>query len=129
MDEQAPNYRSEFFKSPHHAALGLLTLGIGFLAANALSLIVGGTLYALGWVYLPDMGFFRRWVDRRHEKARRALDEQKIAAFVQRRDALIASLSPSRRERYSRLAAVCNDIETAGAENLLASADPATDPR
>jgi hypothetical protein len=129
MDEQAPNYRSEFFKSPHHAALGLLTLGIGFLAANVLSLIVGGTLYALGWVYLPDMGFFRRWVDRRHEKARRALDEQKIAAFVQRRDALIASLSPSRRERYSRLAAVCNDIETAGAENLLASADPATDPR
>jgi hypothetical protein len=129
MDEQAPNYRGEFFKSPHHAALGLLTLGIGFLAANLVSLIVGGTLYALGWVYLPDMGFFRRWVDRRHEKARRAVDEQKVAAFVQRRDALIASLSPSRRERYSRLAGVCGDIETAGAENLLAAADPATDPR
>src|SRR5436190_12126449 len=129
MDELAPNYRAEFFKSPHHAALGLLTLGIGFLAANVLSLIVGGTLYALGWVYLPDMGFFRGWVDRRREKAKRAEDAQKVAAFVQHRDALIASLSPSRRERYNRLAAVCGDIETAGAENLLASTDPATDPR
>ena len=54
---------------------------------------------------------------------------QKVAAFVQRRDALIASLSPDRRERYTRLAAVCRDIETASADNLLASADPATDPR
>ena len=41
----------------------------------------------------------------------------------------IASLSPVRRECYTRLAAVCHDIETASADNLLASADPATDPR
>ena len=30
MEEQAPNYRGEFLPSPHHAALGLLTLGAGF---------------------------------------------------------------------------------------------------
>ena len=29
MEEQAPNYRGEFLPSPHHAALGLLTLGVG----------------------------------------------------------------------------------------------------
>jgi len=129
MDDQAPNYRREFLRSPHHAAFGLFTLGLGFLSANLLGLIVGGTLYTLGWLYLPDMPFFRRWVDRRHETARRAAEAQKVADFVRRRDALLDSLSSSRRERYSRLAAVCRDIETASADNPLASPDPASDPR
>jgi len=113
MDDQAPNYRREFLGSPHHAALGLFTLGLGFLSANLLGLIVGGTLYTLGWLHLPDMPFFRRWVDRRHETARRSEEAQKVADFV----------------RYSRLAAVCRDIETASADNPLASPDPASDPR
>ncbi len=84
MDEQPPNYRREFLESPHHAAFALLTLGIGFLSANLLGLIVGGTVYALGWVHLPDMPFFRRWVDGRHEAARRAEERQKVADFVRR---------------------------------------------
>jgi hypothetical protein len=129
MEEQAPNYHGDFLRSPHHAALGLLTLGLGFLSASLLGLLAGATVYALGWVYLPDMPFFRRWVDRRREAARRAEEMQKVADFVRRRDALLNSLSPSRREKYSNLAAVCHDIETASADNPLASADPATDPR
>ena len=129
MDEQAPNYRREFIGSPHHAVFGLLTLGLGFLSANLLGLIVSGTLYSLGWLHLPDMPFFRRWVDRRHEAATRAAELQKVAEFVRRRDALLDSLSSSRRERYGRLAAVCRDIETAGADSPLASPDPTTDPR
>jgi hypothetical protein len=129
MDEQAPNYHREFLKSPQHAALGLLTLGAGFMSGMILPLIAGVTCYTLGWIYLPDLPFFRHWVDHRHEAAKRAEDMQKVAAFIQRRDALISSLSPVRRECYTRLAAVCHDIETASADNLLASADPATDPR
>jgi hypothetical protein len=129
MDEQTPNYRGEFFSSPHHAALGLLTLGVGFLSATLLGLIAGATVYALGWIYLPDLPFFRGWVDRRQDRARHAAEMQKIAEFVQRRDALLDSLSPSRRERYHRLAAVCRDIETAGVDNPLATANPANDPR
>src|SRR5512135_1432988 len=129
MDEQAPNYHREFLKSPQHAALGLLTLGAGFASGMILPLIAGVTCYTLGWIYLPDLPFFRRWVDRRRDAAKRAEDAQKVAAFVQRRNALIASLSPERRECYNRLAAVCQDIETASADNLLASADPTTDPR
>ena len=129
MEEQAPNYHSEFLPSPHHAALGVLTLGVGFLSANLLGLIVGGTLYALGWIYLPDMPFFRRWVDRRGEATRRAAEVQRVAEFVQRRDALLNSLAASRRERYARLAAVCRDIEMAGADNPLATADSGADPR
>lgn len=129
MDEQAPNYRREFFASPHHAVMGLLTLGAGFLSANLLGLILGATCYVLGWIYLPDMPFFRGWVDRRREHARQAAEMQKVAEFIQRRDALLDSLSPSRRERYNLLAAVCRDIETAGADNPLAAASPGSDPR
>ena len=129
MQDQAPNYRGEFLSSPHHAGMGLLTLGVGFLSANLLGLIVGGTLYALGWIYLPDLPFFRGWVDGRGEIARRTAELQRVAEFVQRRDALLDSLSSSRRERYHRLAAVCGDIETAGSDNPLASPDASTDPR
>ena len=39
MDEQAPNYHREFLKSPQHAALGLLTLGAGFMTGMALPLV------------------------------------------------------------------------------------------
>lgn len=129
MDEQAPNYHSEFFSSPHHATLGLLTLGLGFMSAQLLGLILGVTGYALGWIYLPDMAFFRRWVDGRHDAARRAAEAQKVAEFVQKRQALLNSLAPERRQRYASLAGVCRDIETAGADNLLAAADSTTDPR
>jgi hypothetical protein len=129
MDEQAPNYHREFLKSPQHAALGLLTLGVGFMSGIALPLIAGVTCYTLGWIYLPDLPFFRRWVDRRREAVKRAVEQQKVVAFVQQRDSLLGSLSPVRRECYTRLAAVCQDIETASADSLLASADSATDPR
>jgi hypothetical protein len=129
MDEQPPNYRREFLRSPQHAAFALLTLGLGFVSANPLGLIIGGTLYTVGWLHLPDMPFFRRWVDRRQEAARRAAEMEKVSEFVQRRDALLNSLAASRRERYSRLAGVCGDIETAGADNPLGSSDPSTDPR
>lgn len=129
MEEQAPNYRTEFLKSPQHAVFGLLTLGLGFLSAEMLPLIAGATVYVLGWIYLPDLGFFRRWVDRRHDSVKRGQEMQKVADFARKRDALIASLGQERRARYFRLAQVCGDIETASADNLLASADPATDPR
>jgi hypothetical protein len=129
MDPEAPNYRAEFWKSPHHAALGLLTIGLGFLSAQLLPLIIGVTAYALGWIYLPDMSFFRRWVDGRCDAMKRAADQQKVADFVRRRDDLVASLSPERCARYQRLSGVCRDIESASRDSLLASADAATDPR
>jgi hypothetical protein len=106
-----------------------VTLGLGFLSAQLLPLIAGATLYALGWIYLPDLSFFRRWVDRRQDSVKRAAEAQKVAEFVRRRETLLLSLSADRRDRYNRLASVCHDIETASADNLLASADPSTDPR
>lgn len=129
MDDKPVNYHAEFFKSPQHAALGVLTLGLGFLSAELIPLIVGATLYTLGWIYLPDIGFFRRWVDRRNEAGKQAAEAQKVAEFVKRRDALLGSISPAKRDQYSRLAQVCRDIENASADNVLASPDSTTDPR
>lgn len=129
MEDQPLSYHREFFKSPQHAALAFTTLGLGFLSAQFLGLIAGLTVYVLGWIYLPDLPFFRRWVDHRYDAVKRAAEAQKVAEFVQRRDGLLRSLSPDCRERYGRLAQVCRDIETASADNLLASADPTTDPR
>jgi hypothetical protein len=129
MDDERPNYHREFLASPQHATLGLLTLGAGFVSGMVLPLIAGATLYTLGWIYLPDLPFFRRWVDRRQEAAKREAELKKVAEFVQRRQALVDSLAPSRRARYTALAQVCRDIETASADNLLASADSSTDPR
>jgi hypothetical protein len=129
MDDQSPNYHLEFLKSPQHATLGLLTLGAGFMSGMLLPLIAGATLYTLGWIYLPDLPFFRRWVDSRHDATKRSTELQKVAEFVRRREAIVASLSAERRARYARLAQVCRDIENASADNLLASPDPANDPR
>jgi hypothetical protein len=128
MQEQAPNYRKEFLKSPQHVALGLLTLGIGFASGAILPLIAGATLYAIGWVHLPDMGFFRGWVDRRSENERKAAALAQVQEFTRRRDQLLSSLLPARRQRYEGLAQVCRDIESASAENPMAN-DPAADPR
>ncbi len=128
MDEQPINYRGEFLKSPQHAWLGILTLGLGFLSANVLGLIAGATLYSVGWIHLPDAPFFRRWVDRKNQDANQLASAAQVTQFVQKRDALLQSLSPPRRERYAALAEVCRNIESASAENPISS-DSGTDPR
>ena len=129
MEAAAPNYRLEFLKSPQHVVLGVLTLGLGFLSASLLGLLAGATVYALVWIYLPDMPFFRRAVDRKREAARRAAALAQVAEFVQRRDKLLASLSSGQRARYNALADVCHNIEAASADSSLTPADPGADPR
>src|SRR5580765_6644307 len=124
MEPQASNYRREFLKSPHHVGLGLLTVGLGFISGAALPLIVGGTLSSLGWLYLPDFAFFRHWVENRNQAARQAEESKKVADFVQRRDALIGSLSTRCREKYRNLSGVCHDIESASSENSLVPSNP-----
>lgn len=128
-EQSQPNYRREFRKSPHHVWLALLTVGLGFISGHALPLIAGATAYALGWIYLPDTRLFRNWVDRRREAAKRAAAQAQIDDFVRRRDELLAALTPSRRDRYGRLAEVCRDIERSSADTRTPFEDPATDPR
>jgi hypothetical protein len=131
MDSQPPKYRREFFKSPHHAGLGLATLGAGFVlgASYPLALLVAPAAYLLGWVYLPDMPVFRRWLEKRRDADKQKAALVEAADFLKKRDDLLSRLSISRRQRYQALASVCRDIETASADQSLAPGDPASDPR
>ena len=129
MDEQPPNYHREFLKSPHHLWLGLLTVGSGFLLASPLPLIAGATAYVLGWIYLPDISFFKQWVDRRGDSERQKAALAQISEFLKRRETLLNALGSGRRTRYMELAAVCRDIESATSDSPMARQDLATDPR
>lgn len=128
MVEPPPNYRREFLRSPQHAAFGLALLGAVACFVHPLSLIAAPTAYVLGWIYLPDMPFFRRWVDRKCDAAKQAAAIEQVEVFKAKRDSLLNSLSPGRRSRYHVLADVCRDIEKASADGPLATS-PTTDPR
>jgi hypothetical protein len=131
MGDQPTSYRGLFLKSPHHAALALVTLGGGFIfgASFPLALVAGVTAYVLGWIYLPDMPIFRNWVDKRGQAVESAAAQAEVAKFVKQRDALIASLTSASRSRYESLAAVCRDIEAASADTPLTPDNPDDDPR
>jgi len=107
----------DFITSPHHAALAAGTLGLGFASAEPLYFIVGAAAYVVGWVFVPGLGFFRRYLEKRQEAAREAAENSELAQFNARRDTLLQRLTPGRRARYGALANVCRDIEEAAAEN------------
>lgn len=116
MTDTPPNHRRAFWKSSPHVWLGLLTLGLGFASGEPLGLLLGGVAYALGWVYLPDSGWFRRRVDDQRRAADLLAEQARSAAFQQQREQLLTALSADRRRRYQTLIAVCTDITGASAE-------------
>ena len=104
-----PTWR-EFISSPHHAVIALATLGAGFFAAEPLYLIAGAAAYVVGWVFVPGMPMFRRYLNHKSEAARLSAESGELAQFNAQRDALLDSLSPARRDRYFALAKVCKEI-------------------
>jgi hypothetical protein len=107
--------RQAFFKSPHHAALALGTIGTGFATGQPLGLIAGAVAYVLGWLYLPDLGFFARW---RERKAAEAIERERQAAlgeFAIQRDALLGELTERRRARHEKFVQTCQQIAAAPA--------------
>jgi DNA repair exonuclease SbcCD ATPase subunit len=113
--------RSEFLKSPHHAAMALATLGVGFAAGAPLYLVLGAAAYVLGWIFLPDMPLFKNWVEARQQAQLAAAAQAELTEFRTKRDALLGELTNGRRQRYTSLADVCHSIERAAAEG---SEDP-----
>jgi len=128
MFDPQDNNLKKFLKSPHHLWLLALTLGVGFISANPFVLAAGLALYAVGWIYLPDMGVFQRWVGRHMDQIASAKSQQQIQAFRERRQTLMAGLSPARLRRYLDVAGVCQDIEKATVEGGAGAATDA-DPR
>src|SRR5262245_41752192 len=102
--------RQAFFTSPHHAALAAGTLGVGFATGQPIGLIAGAVAYVLGWLHLPDAGFFTRW---REKKAAEALERERQAAlgdFAIQRDALLQQLTESRRKQHASFVQTCQKI-------------------
>lgn len=117
MREATTSAWRAFLQSPHHAVMALATLGAGFATGEPLYFIAGAAAYVLGWVYVPDMAFFRKWRERRAGAETSAVEAAELAQFRRRRETLISSLSSTLRERYHVLAKVCRDIEKAAAES------------
>ena len=115
------SYRKAFLKSRHHLWLGLLTLGLGFASGMPLLLLAGVTAYALGWVYLPDAGFFRRAVDQQIKNEQDKAEAAKWAEFLAQHEKLLNSLSVARRARYNELSGLCAMIETASSDAQAAT--------
>jgi len=109
--------RRAFLSSPHHAVMALATVGAGVASGEPLYLIAGAAAYVLGWVYVPDLPIFRRWRERKENAQLEASTKDELATFRAKRDALLDSLTSTRRQRYHTLAAVCRDIERATAED------------
>ena len=103
----------KFLKSPHHGWLMGLTLGVGLVSAHPLVMVAALTLYALGWIYLPDMGIFKSWVRKNEDQLAAFRSRDQAQAFRERRQTLLTGLTPERMRRYLDVARVCQDIEKA----------------
>ena len=117
MAEPTTSRWRAFLQSPHHAVMALATLGAGFATGEPLYFVAGATAYVLGWVYVPDMAFFRRWLENRATAHVSAAEAAELAQFKRKRESLLNALSSPLRERYHRLARVCRDIENAAGES------------
>lgn len=111
-----PSYRRAFLKSRTHLWLILLTLGLGFASGQALGLLLGAVLYALGWVYLPDAGFFKRGIDALSQAEQDKAEATAWAEFQAQHDKVLHSLTTSRQTRYKELSGLCATIEHASNE-------------
>ena len=116
MAEPTTSRWRAFLQSPHHAVMALATLGAGFATGEPLYFVAGATAYVLGWVYLPDMAFFRNWLEKRASAETSAAEAAEIAQFKRRREAMLNSISSQLRVRYHLLARVCRDILKASAD-------------
>ena len=96
-----------FAKSPHHAWLGVLTLGAGLATLSGIGAIAGAAVYALGWIYLPDSRLFSNWLAARKQGD----DGAKLRDFLFQRRQIYEALRPKTRARYDALAAEIGDLQ------------------
>lgn len=96
-----------FAKSPHHAWLGLLTLGVGIATVSGIGVVAGLSAYALGWIYLPDSRFFKNWIANR----KRGSESDKLRDFLYQRRQIYESLSSSTRKLYDQLASEIQNLQ------------------
>ena len=96
-----------FAKSPHHAWLGLLTLGAGLASLSGIGIVAGAAVYALGWIYLPDSRLFKTWLAARKQGD----DSSKLRDFLYQRRRIYDALRASTRKRYDLLAGEIGELQ------------------
>ena len=96
-----------FAKSPHHAWLGLLTLGAGLASLSGIGMVAGAAAYALGWIYLPDSRLFKTWLAARKQGD----DSSKLRDFLYQRRRIYDALRASTRKRYDLLAGEIGELQ------------------
>ena len=96
-----------FAKSPHHAWLGLLTLGAGLATLSGIGIVAGAAAYALGWIYLPDSRLFKNWLAARQQGD----DGKKLRDFLYQRRQIYDALRSPARDRYDDLAAEIESLQ------------------
>jgi hypothetical protein len=96
-----------FARSPHHAWLGLLTLGAGLATLSGIGAVAGLAAYALGWIYLPDSRLFQSWLAAR----RQGDDGKKLRDFLYQRRQIYDALRSPARARYDALAAEIESLQ------------------
>ena len=109
---QQLNYHKEYLKSPEHLWTVVGTIGGGLAVGNVIGLLVGVAAYALAWIYVPDMPFFKKKVDAKAEVLAQRDEDAQTVAFRARRDGMRRALSHGNQSRYNELAGVCQEIET-----------------
>ena len=67
--------------------MALGTLGVGFLAAEPLYLIAGAAAYVVGWVFVPGLPLFQRYLKNKEEASRLAAESGELLRifFAERR--------------------------------------------
>lgn len=111
-----------FLKSPHHAWLALLTLGLGVATANVPGMIVAAAAYALGWIFLPDSRRFRRWLQIRLDRAGSVSAAASAEEFSREREKIYARLSPEAKNAYDALATAVEEVKSGSGEAAAAHA-------
>ena len=105
------NYRQEFLRHPYHGYLAIATIGLGLMSATLIGFVGGLIGYAFGWLWIPDMKFFRSKIDNHYTTLQQNEDAGKLATFNTQRQRLIDSLSADHKNSYRELIQVCHDIE------------------
>lgn len=105
------NYRREFLTSPHHAYMGLSTIGLGLLSGHVFGVIIGIFAYSIGWLYLPDTEFFKKFIDEKENAVKKLEEAAKVEAFRLKQTKVLNGLNGSHTLMYHKLKLVCLDIE------------------
>jgi hypothetical protein len=116
-----------FAKSPHHAWLALMTVGVGIATAEPLYAIIGTAVYALGWVFGPDTSLFKKWLQKKQTIHTEARATQEKHDFAQQRMKLYRSLSHPLQVNYDTLSGLAGEIERDLRENPSAAQSLAVD--